>query len=272
MPAVDLLPAFLPLRPGCVLDGALALGPFGLRMAAALCADVEVWIPRRLHRTLRDPDSLDRVDQLVPRYWAAGSRDLNPARAVEAARAELRRWFRRLREPALASLPLRALNDQADECALPPGVDAGLHQRTEELEAGLQAVADRSGYDLPRGRFVIEHTVDAIALCAALAPTPAVVLTRMDPDGYREPALASYLRAWGVQVSQVPGGGGRAAAQFRHVIARAGLLPLRWAGVRLIAMYVAVPDARLFGNADPPLETGPAAAVWKQATCHWHEV
>src|SRR4051812_7371284 len=96
----EMLPASWPARAGCVIDGALALGPFGLRTAAALSKEGEVWIPRRLHRTLRDPASWKRADALVPRYWAAGARDLNPAQAAETVRGELERWIRRVREPA----------------------------------------------------------------------------------------------------------------------------------------------------------------------------
>jgi len=192
-------------------------------MAAALSAEVEVWIPRRLHRTLRDPDSLDRVDQLVPRYWAAASRELNPAKAVETARAELRRWFRRLREPALASLPLRALNDQADECALPLASTPDCTSARRSWKPGSRPcgpVRLRSPQGTLRDR---AHRGRDRALRSARSHA-AVVSRAWIPTAIAEPALASYLRAWGVQVSQVSGGGGRAAAQFRQVIARVGLL------------------------------------------------
>lgn len=269
--APELLRQPLP-RTACVLDGTLALGSFGLRAAAALCGEVEVWIPRRLHRTLRDPCWRELPAALVPRYWAAGARDLQPLLLAETARAEHARWERRKSEPSLASLPLRSLDDRADECSLPPGVDAGLAQRCEELERGLEHLAETSGYDLPRGRVVIEHAVDALALCAALAPAPAVVLTRMDPDGYEEPVLAAYLRAWKLPVFAVPARGGRAAADLRAVVARAGLLPLRWTGMRLVAVHVIAKDARILGSATPALHDEAAAAVWKSASFHWHEV
>ena len=260
------------LRMACVLDGTFALGPFGLHAAAALCGESDVWIPRRLHRTLRDLSWRRKPESLVPRYWAAGARDLRPAELAEATRAELLRWSRRKCEPVLASLPLRSLNDHADECSLPPGIDGGLPQRCDELERGLSRVALASGYDLPRGSIVVEHAVDALALCAALAPAPAVVLTRTDPDGYEEPVLAAYLRAWGLPVFAVPRHGGRAAANLRGLVARAGLLPLQWAGLNLVAVHVIAPEARLLGSANPPLDEEAAAAVWKHASFHWHEV
>ena len=185
--------------PPCVIDARLALSRHGQLSIARLVREFPVWIPQELHRVLRDTRSyLRRSNRLTPRPFCESLRQLDMEAEATTIGEELSQWDRLPDEDDLASLPLHYLGDRADECSIPPDVDRRLRERCEQLQRGLYHAMNRSGYDLPRGETVAACIGDAAALCAALSPYGAFILTRLEADCQGSPALCDYLDAWGV--------------------------------------------------------------------------
>jgi hypothetical protein len=255
-----------------VIDARLALGRHGLRAVASLAAHAELWLPRALFELLRAARGAQKeASALVPRLYAAGLRDVSPEREEELVRGELRAWERMPEDTELASLPLHRLGERADESLLPPCSERGLRERCEQFQRGLDRLANEAGYDRPRGLPLIDCFRDALALGAALAPRGACVLTRLEPDGGR-PALLDYADAWGLHAREADARGGRPGAIARQLLARAGLAPLRWDGLRLAAIHVVLAGLPVVGGPDPRLSDEEVASRFREATLFWHEV
>jgi hypothetical protein len=263
----------LETRPACIVDVRLALGPHGMRVAAALCAHADVWLPQALHELLCDPGGLLLpAERLVPRLPAQSVRDLDEREDAAAIEEERSLWARRIRDPSLAALPFYYLGARANDCRTPANADRGLRDRCEQLQVGLDLLATRSGFDLPRGEAVAACVRDAAALCAALGPTGAWLLTRIDRDGFPQPAICAYFAAWGLRCHEVPARGGRAGRVVRGAIAKANLLPLVPLDLRLAAVHLAVPGIPVGGLADARLQPSMVARCWERAFLGWHEV
>jgi hypothetical protein len=264
-------PDFTP-RPPCVVDARLALGPYGLRVVASLTRQFEVWLPQTLRDVLHEARRYaSAADALVPRLATPTLRGFSPDAEAVAVAAELKLWERMPEEPELAALPIHFLGARADECSTPAGCAAGLRERCEQLQKGLDLLMRRSKWDRGRHEEVSSCTRDALALSAALGASGAFVLTRLERDG-GPPALLDYLDAWGLCAREAKARGGRIGAVLSALLARAGLVPLGWDGVRFAAVYVLLPGLSVIGRCDSRLDDAAVARHWQLSSLYWHEV
>jgi hypothetical protein len=255
--------------PACVVDVRLMLGRHGLQICSALSRCLELWLPQALHELVRARPGARPAGALAPRERPGGGADPD-LRAAEVAEVadELALWDLLPQDAALAALPLYHLGARADECRVPPSSDGGLRRRCELLQQGLDLLAVASGREVDE---LASCHRDAAALCAALLPYGAFVLTRLEPGG-AAPALCECLEAWDLRAEAVAGRGGPVGAQLRAALVRAGLLPLVWAGLRLALVHVVLPGVALLGAPDPRLDAADIASRWSLATVYWHEV
>jgi hypothetical protein len=260
-------------RPPCVIDARLALSRYGQLSVARLTREFPVWVPRELQRVLHDTRSyLSGTSRLAPRPYCHALRRLDMNADAGVIGEELSQWDRLPEEDDLASLPLHHLGDRADECSVPPNVDRRVRERFEQLQQGLHIAMAKSSYDLPRGQLVAACVADAAALCAALEPYGAFILTRLESDAEGSPALCDYLDAWGVPTAEAPDAHEPLTWWLRDALARCGLAPLSWAGVPFTAVHVVVPGFPILGGADKGLDEDAVARLWKRASVFWHRV
>jgi hypothetical protein len=260
-------------RTPCIVDARLALSRHGQLSVARLAREFPVWIPQELHRILRDTRAyIDDASPLAPRPYCAALRRIDVGHEVELIARELSQWDRLPHDDDLAALPLHYLGDRADECALPADVDRRVRDRCEQLQRGLSRVTTRSGYDLPRGGIVAACFADAVALCAALGPYGAFILTRLESDAEGSPALCDYLDAWGVPTKEAPDSDETSVGWLRDALRRSNLVPLTWAGIQLVAVHVVLSGFPVLGGADKGLDDDAVARVWTQASVFWHRV
>jgi len=260
-------------RPPCVVDARLALSRHGQLSVARLVREFPVWIPRQLQRVLRDTRSyLPHVNRLTPRPFCGSLRHLDMDAEADAIGQELSQWDRLPEEDDLASLPLYYLGDRADECSMPSDVDRRLRERCEQLQRGLYSLMHRSSYDVPRGETITACVADAAALCAALEPYGAFILTRLEADCQGRPALCDYLDAWGVPVTEAPTTDEGAARWLCDGLAQCSLSPIAWAGIPLAAVHVLVSGFPVLGHADKGLDDDAVERLWRHASVFWHRV
>jgi hypothetical protein len=239
------------LQPSCVLDGRVALSRFGLLTATRLATEFAVWLPREVREILRDPRAyVECPEQLVPRVYCAPLRALDERADAAAMREEVLQWYELPYNEPLATFPLFHLGDREDECSIPAVAARGLRERCEQLQQGLDILRVRSGFDLPRG----------------------VILTRLEADGERSPALCDYLDAWGISTSEVARRGGSFSQPLREAIARCGVGPHEWAGAPLVAVHVVLPGFPALGMAGASLDDETIAGQWERASVFWHRV
>jgi hypothetical protein len=256
-----------------VVDARLALSRHGQISIARLSHEFPIWIPQELHRILHDTGSyLRKVNRLTPKPYCEGLRKLDMKAEAQIIGEELAQWDRLPEEDDLASLPLYYVGERADECSVPPDVDRRLRERCEQLQRGLHLRMTQSGYDQPRGEVVASCIGDAAALCAALEPYGAFILTRLESDADGSPVLCDYLDAWGVPTAKAPRSGRPAVSWLRDAIGRCGLAPLSWAGVPLAAVHVIVPGFPVLGGPDKGLDDDAVARLWARASVFWHRV
>ena len=259
--------------PPCVVDARLALSQHGQLSVARLIRQFSVWLPQELHRILSDTRShLDNPGRLVQRPYCASVRQLDFEAEAGLIGAELSQWDRLPDDDDLAALPLYHLGERADECVMPGGVDRRVRERCDQLREGLDRTIRGCTYDRPRGEIAAACVRDAAALCAALEPYGAFILTRLESDAEGAPALCDYLDAWGVPVHEAPTSGGPAARWLRDAVARSGWTPLSWSGIVLVAVHVIVPGFPVLGGRDRGLDDDAVARQWMRASVFWHEV
>ncbi len=252
-------------------DARLVLAPLGVLAVARLTREFAVWLPRELREILRDTARYQEDPaSLVPQVYCAPLRALDADQLADEIGRELSQWDRLPEEDELAALPLFYVGDRADESRLPAGVDRGVRERFEQLQRGLDLLAHASSCNAPAG--VVACVRDACALCAALEPYAAFILTRLESDGEGGPAICDYLDAWGVPVSEAPARLRHSVRAFDAALARAGLAPLVWAGVDLAAVHVVVPGFPVLGAADRGLDDDAVARLWLQAPIFWHRI
>ena len=260
-------------RTPCVVDARLALSRHGQLSVTRLARDFAVWLPQELHRVLSDTRTfLEDTSQLTPSPYCASLRRLDMKVEADQVGEELSQWDRLPYEDDLAALPLYYLGERADECFTPPGTDRRLRDRYEQLQRGVHLAMRKSEYDLPRGRVVANCIADAVALCAALEPYGGFILTRLESDSKRCPALCDYLDAWGVPTTQVEDDAEEAVRWLSKALARSGLGPIGWAGVALAAVHVIVPGFPVLGGADRGFDDDGVARLWERASVFWHRV
>ncbi len=260
-------------RPPCVVDARLALSRHGQLSVARLSRDFSVWIPNELHRVLRHVKSyLDDPARLTPSPYCAAQRRLDMSAEADLIGQELSQWDRLPEEDDIAALPLYYLGERADECFTPPDVDRRVRDRYEQLRRGAHSLRISADYDLPRGEVVGACIADAVALCAALEPYGAFILSRLEADAKRRPALCDYLDAWGVTTSEAPPRSIRAVGWLQDALTRCGLAPIGWAGIPLAAVHVLLPGFPVLGGADRGLDDDAVSRLWERASVFWHRV
>jgi hypothetical protein len=259
-------PAPLPGRNRAfVVDPRLALSPLGLVAAARLASECAVWMPRELRETLKSPQAFSaNPDKLAPRVYGAHLRKLTPR--DEEIRDALGQWSAVLHGP-IGATRFYYLGEHAGESLLPAAVDGGLQDRFERLASGLDLAMRRAGYDLPRGETIASCFRDAVALCGALAPYGAVLLSVLEADRRGTPALCNYLDAWGVGVTDVTARAGADADVLRALLAGAGLGPIEWSGVALAAIHIVPPGFGL-----DLADEAAALALWQRTNVFWHRL
>jgi hypothetical protein len=254
-----------PRSRACVLDPRLALSPLGLAAGARLAAECTVWIPRELREALKNPQAYRAHPRmLAPRVYGDQERALKPR--DEEIRDALEQWSSALHGP-LGSSRFCHLGEHPGESLLPGGVDSAVHERFERLAAGLDVAMRGESYDLPRGEAISACFRDTAALCAALSPYGAFVLTTLEADRRGAPALCNYLDAWGLPVIDVTARAGADAEVLRSVLARAGLGPVEWSGVHFVAVHIVPPGLGL----EVANEEG-ALGLWLRTNVFWHRL
>jgi hypothetical protein len=260
-------------RTPCVVDARLALSRHGQLLVARLARNFAVWLPQELQRVLRNTRGyLDDARRLTPSPYCAAMRKLDMDSEADIIGEELAQWDRLPYDDDLAALPLYYVGERADECFTPPDVDRKLRDRYEQLQRGVHHAMTESEYDLPRGQTVAACIGDAVALCAALEPYGAFILTRLEADAKRRPALCDYLDAWGVTTTEVAHADAPSIRWLRVALARTGLAPIGWAGIVLVAVHVIIPGFPVFGGADRGLDDDGVARLWGRASVFWHRV
>jgi hypothetical protein len=257
----------------CIVDARLVLSGLGPLAVARLTREFAVWLPRELREILRDARSRTAdPGRLVPRVFCAPIRRIDTAAETQAISEALAQWDHLPENDELASLPLYYLGERADESFTPAAMDRGLRQRCEQLQAGLDLVMRGSAYDLPRGGAVAACVRDAVALCAALQPYGAFILTRLEADGEGAPALCNYLDAWDIPTQQAPSDSHRAVARLHEALEASGIAPIAWTGVQLAAVHVVLAGIPVAGGADERLSQEAVADLWSRADVFWHLV
>src|SRR5512140_3515608 len=177
-PGLDPVATLAAATPACVADVRLVLGRHGLQICTGLSRHLDLWLPQGLHELVREPRRARRADALVTGPPAPGARDPDLVAAeVAEVEAELDLWDRLPGDAELAALPLYHLGARADECRIPAYADRGLRDRCEQLQRGLDLMAVASGRPIDD---LAGCQRDAVALCAALLPYGAFVLTRLE--------------------------------------------------------------------------------------------
>ena len=260
-------------RQACIVDARLVFSRFGLLTVTRLAAEFSVWLPGEVKQLLRDTRAFRAAaDRLVPRTYCAALRGLDVSQQARELSQELAEWERLPEDPELAGVPMYFIGERADEACTPPGLDRGTHERAEQLAAGLETLMARADYDLPRGGLISACVRDTAALCAALQPSRAFILTRLEDDRQGPPAICDYLDAWGVPSREAPESGGRSCEYLASALARTGIEPIQWAGVPLAAVYVTVPGFPVLGKASRLHSTEDVARQWTRASVFWHAV
>ena len=260
-------------RQACVVDARLVFSRLGLLTVTRLASEFSVWLPAEVKQLLRDTRAFRAAaDQLVPRTYCTALRGLDVAAQVRELTEELAEWARLPEDPELAGVPMYFIGDRADEACTPPGLDRGTQERAEQLAEGLETLIAQADYDLPRGGLVSACVRDTVALCAALQPSRAFILTRLEDDGQGPPAICDYLDAWGVPSTEAPTSGGRAGEYLSYALARAGIEPIKWAGVPLAAVYVMVSGFPVLGKASRLHSKEDVGRQWTRASVFWHAV
>ncbi len=243
----------------CILDPRLALSGVGLLAAARLSTECSVWLPRELRETLRGSRAYQsQAGKLAPRVYGAQTRGL--PRRDDDIRDALQQWESVLQGP-LATLRLYYMGERPGDSLLPGSLDHEVHARFEHFASDLDGVVRSVGFDLPRGEVLAACFRDTAALCAALAPYGAFILSVLESDGKGAPALCNYLDAWDLPVADVTARAGTDAEVLRWVLGRAGLGPIEWTGARFAAVHVVPPGLGISAG---------EAIAWNRVKVFWH--
>ena len=259
--------------PACVVDARLALSRHGQLSVARLARSFAVWMPQQLQRVLHETRShINDAAGLTPRPFGVAARRIDMASATAEIAQELAQWDRLPEDDDLAGLPLYYLGERADECFIPPYIDRRVRERCEQLQRGVYRAMSEARYDLPRGAAVSACIADAAALCGALQPYGAFILTRLEDDAEQSPALCNYLDAWGIHTVCTQSGDSTDVAWLHDALARSGLAPVWWSGIHLAVVHVLVAGFPALGGADRGLDDDAVARLWKRASVYWHKV
>jgi hypothetical protein len=229
-------------------------------------------------------------DLLVPFKPGKKSSEVKENEDHQIVRDILSQWELARIETDLAGLRLFWIGDALRESLLPPGADQNLIYRYETLASCLDGRLQKSN-QAQREEVFSECFRDVLALAGALIPHRGFILTQQgiksDDDSDCEPLLCSYLREWGIQCHRIES---EDAAQMQKefivpILARAGISELMWAGLRLVAVHLVLPEAAIIPpvrceDDSFPAELSPLDSKaevcqkdwWRDAVCFWYFV
>lgn len=250
--------------PALVLDGDLALSPYGLLLAARLAQANAIWIPRSLW-PLIDSDRIYNDDHSLlgseGKIVAEALSDWHGAWQTNRLRGTFF-WF----------------GDHRHEGLLPSDADEFVHQRFEvALNAlGAEDVSEQAARPFDWRSFA---ACEALAISAALSPLHAVILARKGSLSL----LGSIAARNHIEFKQADGlPRGFVSSFAEHALN--SLPPIMHGTLELIALHVFAPKAmllpwgmgqsELWGENDPGFTTpfGDAPDPWARASIAWHRV
>jgi hypothetical protein len=220
----------------CVLDADLALSKFGLLLAQRLSDEFDVWLVREMWQ---------RLDNSVPDLRQRGVFEQWQVARISADYAGLRFFW---------------LGDAVRESFLPPGVDRNIHYRYEILQCALEQETVKNFADGRESHFEQSGDCasyrDTAALSAALIPYQGFILTQQGAPGddfpESDPDICAYLRDKKIRCYKLESEHKTRIERnwIAPILGRAGISELIWAGLKLAAVHLVVPDAVIF----PPMK------------------
>jgi hypothetical protein len=250
-------------QPAIIIDGRLALSPYGLLISLRLARRARVWLVRTLWSLLDNDQFFQNRPDLI---------DDNGNSGEEAVMlAEWRRaWLQ-------ANLLDRFcwIGDARHESLLPEDMPDGSVERFELLSRFLDLRGAADCGESPLG----ECARDAACLAAVLCASDAIILTPAGPDG-AAPRLCTMLADAGIDCKAPVDG--QMADQASAEVLPAGLQVLAQQlaldGFRLSAVHLLAPRALVPMHADDadPDWTGDLepddADPWAGSSAFWHVI
>lgn len=258
----------------CILDVRLALARYGAELALRLADEMRVCLVPTLWDILDNssyyrarPDAL-ALDPLVPQAPTTESPDLDTLRQWELTRAT----------PGLAARSIHWAGDTLYESSLPDNVDAGVIARFDHygqsLEQRLLRARPELGEQGPSR--LLEGSVGALALAAAMAPYRPLVLTLTSAIDDGPPPLCQLLEWSGIRCRGLDAAESAAArAYLQPLLVRSSSIELLWAGLPLLVLHLVVPGAWsvLIGEDDALSGDIPAIDAWDGAVAfYWSPI
>lgn len=261
----------------CILDVRLALARLGPMLALRLAEELPVCLVPTLWDVLdntvyfdADPDAL-YADPLVPEGYPAGC----------FGRPALAQWERARTEVGLSAQGIYWAAEALPQSSLPRAVDPGVVRRFDAFGQGLERRLQGARPDLKEAppRPLLEGSIGALALAAAMTRYRPLILSLAAPEGEGPPPLCRLLALCGIPSRRLEPGQSRETRRvLAPLLARAGILDLIWAGLPLMILHLVVPGGLALGPAvdgadDGDLLDADAAEVgdgWQDATAFWY--
>lgn len=260
----------------CILDVRLALAPLGPMLALRLAEELPVCLVPTLWNLLdntaffdADPHAL-YGDPLVPEGYPAGF----------FARPALAQWERARLEVGLSAQGIYWAGDALSQSSLPKEVDPRVVRRfdafAEGLESRLQGAS--AGLKCVPPYPLLEGSIGAIALAAAMTRYRALVLSLAIPGSLEDPPLCRLLSQCDIPSRRLePPESRQSRRALGPVLSRTGVLDLIWAGLPLVALHLVVPQGLDLGPSEEELsETSPLGSTadpwdgWQDASAFWY--
>lgn len=259
----------------CILDVRLALAPLGPMLALRLAEELPVCLVPTLWDVLdntayfdADQDAL-YTDPLVPDGYPCGF----------FRRPALAQWERARSAVGLSSQGIYWAAEALPQSSLPKEVDPGVLHRFEAfgqaLEQRLQAARQdlRSAPPYP----LIEGSIGALALAAAMTRYRPLVLSLAVPGGSDPPPLCRLLAQCAIPVRRLePWESRQTRGALVPLLSRTGVCELIWAGLPLVALHLVVPAGLAYGQTEPgepdALEASRPESEdgWQDASAYWY--
>lgn len=253
-----------------VLDPALALTPYGVRLAIGLSEVMELWVAREFWHILDNIHFYQQHPESLITHTFDPNSNHHQTRLQEMLQA-LREWeyIRTISKPTKPSLFW--IGDKPNESLLPSNTDAGLIQDWELLAAALD---DYIYQDVIAPPALIPVFRDAIALAVKLQS--AFILTYQSSElgmvNADPPSICQVLQDWGISCQQI---------SFDPIVTierekllclinTAGVSKFIWSGLHLAILHLIFPSNFMIGSeANLLTEDLPCTEDLKRLTGFW---